>query len=173
MSGDSGKRLATGVIGGPHGIHGELKVRSFSGETEHFSKLTHVTLRKADAPRELEFEVERVRGHGEKILLKLVGIDTPEAARRFNGFEIWVQRNEAAPCAEDEYYIADLVGLVLVYQGREVATVRSVWENGATAMLDVETRERKSAVVPFREPFVGEVMLEAGGIELLTDWILE
>ncbi len=173
MSGNSGKRLATGLIGGPHGIHGELKVRSCSGETEHFSQLTHVTLRKAGAPRELEFEVEHVRTHGEKVLLKLVGIDTPEAARKLNGFEIWVERDRAAPCAEDEYYIADLVGLALVYQGREVATVRSVWDNGATAMLEVETVANKTAVVPFQERFVGEVAPAEGRIELLTDWILE
>jgi len=163
--------LATGRIGGSHGVRGELKIRSFSGETDHFTRLEWVTLRKGGAA--YEYAVEGVRLQGDKVLLKLEGIDNPETARRFSGYEIWVPRHMAAPRGEDEYYIGDLVGLKLIHNGREAATVQSVWENGTTAMLEVLTTENKSVMVPFHDHYVGEVRLAAGEIELLTLWILE
>ncbi len=163
--------LATGVIRGSHGVRGELKVQSFSGETGHFSQLERVTLRKGTTT--VEYRVEGVRRQRGKVLLKLADIDSPEAARHFTGYEIWVPREQAAPCGEDEYYIADLLGLKLVYEGRPVATVASVWDSGAASMLEVVTAEDKTVVVPFQDPYIGEVRLSSGEIDLRTLWILE
>lgn len=187
------EQLVAGVVRSAFGVRGALKVESVSGESEHLLKLASVTLRRVagarrsglassvtrDAPNGNEhsgvqsFPVESSRRHGETLLvMKLAGIESPEQVREWNGAELLVSRHEAAQCGENEYYIADLVGLTIVHDGESVGTVLSVWDNGASDMLEVKCA-RGVQMIPFRSPFIGGVSVEEGTIELLTGWILE
>lgn len=101
------------------------------------------------------------------------GYESPETARKLTGMDILVPREEAAPLGENEWYIADLVGLELVAEGKRLGRVESVLEGGPEPWLEARLPGGGKAIVPFRKEFVGEVRLEAGEIELLAPWILE
>jgi 16S rRNA processing protein RimM len=165
------ERLATGIVRRPHGLDGELRVESFSGETEHFARLRHVTLRAGD--RSAEFAVESVSVGGTQVYLKLSGIDSKEAAAGYRGWEVWVPREEASRREADEYYAADLCNCALTLEGAHAARVVGTWENGQATILEVETSEGKRFNVPFMEPYIGTVDIEQGRIELKTPWILQ
>ncbi len=111
--------------------------------------------------------------NGESVLIKVDGYDSPEAARALTGWEIWVPRGQAAPCARDEYYYADLAGCSLVDGDRILGVVAGVSEGGNGALLEVEMPSGPSVYVPFRKEFVGMVDVKARRIELLAPWILE
>ena len=141
--------IAIGTVYGSHGVLGHLKVGSFSGEFAHFKVLRSVQLRNRTDRR--DFNVAEVRITGRNVLIKLDGIDSPEAAKAFSRWEVWVPRELAAPLGDGEYYTADLHGCLLVCEGDTVGTVVSVWDNGASDLLEVEKPDGSRIVVPFLE----------------------
>ena len=177
-------QFVIGILQAPYGLGGELKVRSLSGEADHFLRLEgqSVALRPVanGVPgTPVSRLVESVREVQPHLLIKFAGFDTPEKARALTGSELLVDRSKASPLDEGEFYVAELVGCHLVYQGAVLGTIRTVWENGANDMLEIrlddENEEKgwRIAQVPFRDPFVGKVDITARTVELLVDWILE
>jgi 16S rRNA processing protein RimM len=162
--------LAVGIVRTSHGVHGYVKVRSFSGETAHLLELQTVRLWKDR--REKEYAVEDGKLFGDGVLLKLQGVDTPEAAKRLAGSEIWAAREEAAPLGEGEFYTADLHGCGVYVEGEKAGTVTGMTETGLYDVLIVST-EKGERLVPFDGRFVGAVDPEKGYIELLEKELLE
>ncbi len=170
-------RFVAAVIGSPHGIRGHVKVKSLSGETEHLEGLKSATLRKDGVERQLK--VVDVASRGPSLVMRFEGYDSPEAARALAGWELLVSRGSAAPLDEDEWYIEDLRGLAVTYQGERLGTVSDVVEGGGAQLVEVSLGGASSGgpgekrLVPFRKEFVGTVDLDGGTLELLVPWILE
>lgn len=163
--------LAIGVVRTSYGVRGEMKIRSLSGERRHFLKLDTAILKKGR--QEAQFEVERAREHGKDVVVKLKGIETPEHAKEFANWEVWVPREHAAPLRNAEFYIGDLCGCTVVHNGESLGPVRAVCEGGASELLEVELSGGRAVLVPFVEEYVGRVDLKTNTIELLVDWVLE
>ena len=164
------QELVIGRVRTAHGVRGELKVESLSGEVEHFLDLESVTLVRGDDRRTLT--VESVRAAHRVLLIKLEGVDSPEVAKKWRGWEIAVSRESASPLADDEYYLADLVGMRVVFEGVERGTVSAILEGGKTALLEVALPEGERRIVPFQSEFVGDVDLEGETLTLETDEVL-
>jgi 16S rRNA processing protein RimM len=71
-------QFVVGLLGAPFGLEGYIKVRSLSGETGHIARLKQLALRQGAQAR--SFEVEGIDEKGDSLLIKLKGIDSPEAA---------------------------------------------------------------------------------------------
>jgi 16S rRNA processing protein RimM len=162
--------LAVGVITSTHGVTGELKVKSFSGEHGHLLGLREAHLRKGGAERKVTFE--RVRRQDPGVIVKVEGLETPEKARVLVGWEIWVARSSAAPLGEQEYYAADLCRCRVWFGEEDVGVVRSVWEGGPAQLLEVVGKAGKTFLVPFSDHFIGDVDLVNGKISLKEDEII-
>ncbi len=167
-------RIAIGRLGAPKGVHGDLKIHSYSGEFEHFLKLKEVELVSTGiVERRLRLKVLRAEAGSEVLTMAFEGYPSPEAAQVLTGMDIVVGPEGIAPLRENEWYISDLVGLRIVAAGREMGLVESVLEGGPELWLEVRLPLGGTAVVPFKKEFVGEVDVAAGRIELLAPWILE
>jgi 16S rRNA processing protein RimM len=163
--------LSIGRIRTAHGVAGELKVESFSGESKHFERLEAVTVTKNDQRK--SFPIEGLRAHAGGILLKLRGIDQREEAKALAGWEIVVPRDAAAPCSENEYYYADLIGLAVTCAGENRGSVETVWEGGAVPFLGVRLPDGSERLVPFQEAFVRGVDLAQRRLEVADCEVLE
>lgn len=156
--------LAVGVVTATHGLKGELTVRSFSGRIDHLGRLRAVLLRRGSEERRAT--VLSVRAKPPHAVMKLEGVDSPETARGFRGFEIWVPRSEAAPLEVGEFYAVDLCRCSLYFGQERLGSIRSVVDAGSSQMLEVEGPGGKAFLVPFIDHFVGEVDVQGGRIEL-------
>lgn len=170
MSPEPSALLAVGVISSTHGITGELKVKSFSGEHEHLLGLRQALLRKGGVERTVTFEWVRRQDPG--VIVKVEGLETPERARALVGWEIWVARASAAPLGDHEYYAADLCRCRLWFGEEDIGMVRSVWEGGPAQLLEVVGKAGKTFLVPFSDHFIGDVDLANGKISLKEDEII-
>ncbi len=165
------EKIATGLIRTTHGIRGYLKVKLFSGDAENFLSHTQLLLKKNS--QEKMYTVEESMFHGDSVLLKLNGIDNPEAGKLLNGWEIWIPRDEASPLDDDEYYQADLHGCSVLFEGSVIGKVISLVEGAQSDLLEIEkTVDEARCYVPFMDEFINEVDLENKTIELRNDWIL-
>ncbi len=179
---EAAELLVTGIVRSSHGLDGFVKVESSSGEVDHFAGLSEVLGRAPGSdgpPRRLV--IEAVEGSRHLLLIKFLGIETPEQAKTLAGLELLVPRDKACPLSEGEYYVNDLCNCVLTYLGVPVGTVTNVLEGGAGDLLEVTLTDGGDAdssapqrrLVPFRKEFVGEVDLRARTVELMHRWILE
>lgn len=143
---------------------------SYSGEYGHFETLEQVMARKGPVRRTLR--VEARRWSGDLLLLKFSGIESPEEAKRLADFELWVPQEQAAPLADGEVYLADLIGCAVTFGGDEKGRITGYLEGAAAILLEVEKTGGGTCVVPFQDVFVGDWDLERRTLELRVDWIL-
>lgn len=171
--------LITGRIRGTFGLEGFIKIESCSGEYEHFLNLKEVKLqfpsKEPEKQRpEASYQVEECVVRSADALLKLRGIDSPEAAKKLHGAEILVPRDMACPLERGEFYIKDLCNSDLVYKGNSVGTIADVVEGGGGFLLEVsEAATGNTVYVPFHSQFIGKINILAKQVELMHRWILE
>lgn len=173
--------FVTALLGQPFGLEGLIRVTSLSGETSHIKKIKKITLRQPAKTGDsvFEFDVERFAEKGGGLFVKLIGIDTPEDARQWRGAEVIVKREDAAPLSAKEFYIEDLKTLTIVSpDGAELGIVRDVIEGGGgflleAELLDGQSANRETRLIPFRDEFIGGVYIKERRIELRVTWILE
>lgn len=145
-----------GIIRGTHGLAGNCKVESTSGEFQHFTGMKDVVLRKNGI--ETKRTIEKVSIGGGILYIKFSGINSPEEAKKLSGSEIVVSREFACPCGKDEYYVEDLKQCQLVYTSGGakgmaeksaattaepvvVGTITDVLEGGAGDLFEVVLSE--------------------------------
>jgi 16S rRNA processing protein RimM len=165
------EELVIGRVLSAFGKDGEIKVESLSGEKAHFADLHVVNMKRGS--RTEHFRVESVRNTHRAVLIKLEGVDTPEAAAMLRGGEIVVARADAVKLEPGEYYYADLDGLEITLNGGPIGRVSAIWESGPYPLLEVTLHEGKSVLVPFVDQFFGEVDLAVGQMELRDGMVLE
>ena len=74
-----------------------------------------------------------------------------------------VTRENAVPLEEDEYYIADLIGLMVVTDdGKTLGKLKDVLQTGANDVYVVETAAGKEVLLPVIRECVLDIDLKAG-----------
>ncbi len=153
--------LQVGVITQTHGVHGEVKVLPTTDDAKRFKKLKQVIL--DDGREQQTLEIESARFFKQFVLLKFRGYDTPEEMEKYKGATLWVERKDAVPLQEDEYFIADLVGLSVVTDtGEELGTLTDVIPTGANDVYAVSSQQYGEVLVPAIRGCILHVDLETG-----------
>ena len=121
--------LKVGVITTTHGVRGEVKVYPTT-DAERFPDLEYVFL---DTGREKkQLYIQNVKFFKNLVILKFKNIDNINDIEKYKGKELWIPREEAQDLEEDEYYIADLIGMKIVTEdGTSVGILKDVMETGA------------------------------------------
>ena len=144
--------VAVGEVLKPHGLSGEVKVRSLTDRTrERFRGLRECFLWEPAIDRREACRIASCRFDGETPLVKLDGVDTPEAARRLGGRLLAVERTQALPASEGSFYPWQLEGAeVKTRDGRVVGSFVGVESGGAQDLWLIahEGRERLIPAVP-------------------------
>lgn len=137
--------VVVGRVVRPHGVRGELRVLP---ETDFPERLT--TLGQAVLVRDERSEavrIEAVRRTGDAVLVKVAGIDTPEAAAAWRGAVLAVPRELAAPLPEGRHYVFDVLGLTVETEAGEI--LGAVDEVLRTPAHDVYVvRGRREVLIP-------------------------
>ncbi len=153
------QRVPIGRILRPHGVRGELKVELLSDEATRFDSVGKVTVTRNGVDLG-EFEVTGWRRLGRAIGLKLVGIDTPEAALPLRNALLEAPALPAESLPENTYFVYDLVGLHVVSESLEhLGEVVDVVQLPSGELLVVKAGETEH-LVPLVQDFVKRVDLE-------------
>ena len=161
------ERLVIGIIRTSYGINGFVKVKSISGECNHFMKLNEVYIRKRSTIS--KHDIEEVTTQGNDLLLKFKGIDSPEKAKELNGAEILVPREDACHVEEDEFYYGDLCDCRIVFDGQVIGEIRSVIDSGPVSLLEIKKIDGKTVLIPFTKKYIGHVDITGCTVELIKE----
>ena len=146
--------LKVGVITTTHGVRGEVKVYPTT-DPERFYDLEHVLLDTGRAMKPLT--IANVKFFKNLVILKFEEFDNINDVEIYKGRELWVPREEAQELGEDEYYIADLIGMnVVLEDGSEFGTLKDVMETGANDVYIVKMKDGQEVLLPA----IGECILD-------------
>lgn len=148
--------IAIGEVLRPYGLRGEVKVRPLTDRPhERFEHLDRCVLWEPDRDRREECRIASCRFDGATAFIRMEGVDSPEAARRFQGLLLAVNRDDALPLAEGQFYPWQLEGAVVeTREGRPVGRFVRV-ESGAQDLWVVEDGERQRLI-----PAVASIVVE-------------
>lgn len=154
-----------------HGVRGDLSCEVVTDFPQRFRKTPEVFVFQAGGVR--RYAVERARvprtADGRQVLLKLEGIETPEAASVLRGRDILVPETAAWKLPAGQYYWHQLVGLRVVTEaGESLGLVGEVLATGANDVY-VVSNDGTELLIPAIKQCVKRVDLEAGQmvVELL------
>ncbi|MDH3348271.1 MAG: ribosome maturation factor RimM [Desulfobulbaceae bacterium] len=153
-SADHTEFVVVGKITKAHGILGEVKIYSYSGEPENFLHYKTIYLEGMGSKGMHPLTIKRCRVQSNVVLAKLKGIDSRTEAERLVGSEILIDGADLAPLGADEFYWHDLVGKdVRTDDERIIGKVSNIFNNGAHDILTVYDGQREY-LIPMRDEFV-------------------
>ena len=127
--------IPLGIFGAPHGVRGELRVKSYTGDPKALGAYGALT----DRAGKSVFSLTALRPlKDDMLVVRLAGIDSREAAQRLTGGELFARRAQLPPPSDDEFYHDDLVGLEAVTrEGDRLGEVVALRNFGAGDILEI------------------------------------
>src|SRR4051812_22622625 len=123
--------LVIGVLVGPHGTQGEVKLLPLTEFPERIATLQELRLRFPEGDEQRR-RVLGVRAHKGMFLFRLEGAATREDAEDLRNVQVLIDMEQATPLPEGRYYQHQILGLrVLTPEGEELGRVREIIEGGS------------------------------------------
>ena len=161
------KWVLVGRIVGLSGVHGEVKLESYTEPRTRIFSYQPWLLKSPSGENEISGCRGRAQGKG--IVATLPEIGDRDAAARFVGGEIWVRRSALPRAKRGEYYWADLEGLeVVTVEGARLGRVSHLVATGANDVLVVVDGKRERLIPFVLGDYVKEVDFDNGRIAV--DW---
>ena len=154
--------ILVGQVAGAFGVRGEVKITAFTEDP--LNLLTYKTLQRQDGALALTL----VSGRAAKgqVIGRAKEVTTREQAEALRGLKLYLPREALPPADEDEFYLADLIGLKAVDPaGAPVGRIKAVQNFGAGDLLEIEPAAGGPTWwLPFTREAVPRVDLATGQI---------
>jgi len=156
-------RICVGKIGAAHGVRGEVRLWSYTGDP--LAIADYAPLESADGKRVLN--IESLRPQGEFLVARIEGVKDRNAAEALRNIELYVPRGRLPEIEEDdEFYIADLIGLqAFDKDGAVLGEVVAVHNFGAGDLIELKPAKGGDTILlPFSDAVVPDVDIDNGRI---------
>jgi 16S rRNA processing protein RimM len=154
--------ILVGQVGGAFGVRGEVRITAFTEDPEALLRYRDL-LRETGAPG-----LTLVSGRAAKagIVARAKEIATPEQADALRGLKLFIERDRLPAPDEDEFYLADLIGLaVFDTAGARLGAVKAVQNFGADDLLEIAPADGAATWwLPFTREAVPTVDIAGGRI---------
>jgi 16S rRNA processing protein RimM len=159
MASNQDRRVLMGVITGPHGVRGLVRVKSFAAEADGITAYGPLE----DERGERRFALQPVGAAKGVLIMRLDGVADRDAAEALKGTRLYLPRATLPEPGEEEYYHADLVGLAaMLKDGSALGRVKAVHAYGGGDSLEVERPNGRTVIVPFTTAVVPVVDIAGG-----------
>lgn len=156
--------LAVGLVVGPHGVRGELKVDLLTDDPHRFRLLKRVFVG-LEGEEPVPWPLMGYRLHRQRVLLRLKGCEDRATAETLRGCLVQVPLADAIPLEEGEYYEHQILGLsAWTVAGEYLGEVVEILYTGANDVYVIQGQDpgRKEILIPAIKGVVLEVDLAAG-----------
>ena len=146
-------------FGAAHGVRGEIRLWPYTEDP--LAVASYGPLGTKDGKR--QFEIASARAAKDHLVARIKGVDTRDAAEALNGLELFVPREKLPATDDDEFYHADLIGIVAVTeQGDTLGRIIAVHNFGAGDIIEIALNGvGETKLLPFTNAVVPTVDLAA------------
>ncbi len=147
-----------GYILRPHGTQGDMVVVLDTENPEAYFKIKHIFIEQKQTY--LPFGVTALKKQQSQLILSLEDVKTEQRARELKGSALFLPLKDLPKPKDDEYYLHDLVGLLVVDATHgELGLVESVYEAPQYNLLAINHKGHE-LLVPLTKVFVPELDFE-------------
>ena len=164
-----------GYVAGAHGIHGALRIHLHDPDSVALAPGRALYLRREGAALG-SFEViavEPVPGKPGRRRLRLRGVADRDAADALRGAELCIDRAELPPLRDDEFYLADAIGLPVERErdGRieSLGEIVGLTSNGVQDLFEVRWREPGGRAHTWLLPVLPAIVVEVTAERVRVD----
>lgn len=157
------QRVCVARVGAPHGVRGEVKLWSFTQDP--FAVADYGALESEDGKR--TFAIETLRSAKDFLVARFEGVADRNAAERLRNLDLYVPRDRLPPVEDDdEFYVADLVGLAAHDpSGARIGQIAAIHNFGAGDLIELKLDGMRDTVfLPFTEAVVPQVDVAGGKV---------
>ena len=166
MGTDSAEKLIEiGVVGRPHGVDGGVRVFLHNPNSATIIEAPALFLEQPDGLKQII--LSDFREGNRCYLARFKGIVTRGDAEMLKGGKILVSRSALSPPEEDEFYVADLIGLIAYENENIIGRVASSRSQGGVEVIRI-IGDAEEVEVPLVEDFVEALDISSGRV-LLKD----
>ena len=157
------------------GRRGEVAGEIYSDIPNRFS----VGMKLLALPREpnvgrRELKIEELWPHKGMLVLKFAGVDSISEAEALVGCELQVQSSQRSTLQSGWNYVSDLVGCVVLDQGRDIGRIEDVQFGAGEAPLLMVRDASRLFEVPFAQAYLDGVDVERKQVRMkLPEGLLE
>ena len=160
---DSEELISVGKIIGTHGIKGQLKLHSYSGNFESLRAARTAVLKTTDGMLR-DVTIKSFNANSGKFIISLQGFDDIDQVKPLVGNELCLKRCQLPKLTDDEYYWSDLIGLqVFTDDGTLLGKIAEIFETGSSDIYVVRN-EKREYLIPAIADVVKQVDLAGGKI---------
>lgn len=151
------KYFSVGKILAARGIHGEIKVQTWTDSPEDFLLIERLFLDVDAQP----LEITNKTIHKSQVILKLKNVNSRNDAELLRGKNIYAFR-EDIPLAEDRYFIEDLKGLKITdaTSGENYGTLKDVINTGANDIYVINNEAGREFLLPIIDGTIEKIDIE-------------
>lgn len=154
-----------------HGIRGELVIETLTDAPDAiFAPGCRVFAGTRDgdlSPDRRELRVRRASPFKGGLIVSFDGIDDRTTAESWRERHLLVPEDEVPPRGEDEVFIHDLVGMLVVHvSGEDIGEVTEVFELPQGLVMEVTRAPDKTVLLPFNEQTVTNVDMDQRRIQV-------
>lgn len=165
-------RLRVGVITQSHGIKGEVKVFPTTDDNERFKSLKKCYL--TDGKETIEVNCVSCKFLKNMVILKFKEYDNINDIERFKNYDILVDREDAVPLLDGEFFICDVMDAAVYDQDdREIGVLYDVLETAANDVFVVRCHDGRELLIPVVPDFVYYVDTESRRVKVRTFEMVE
>jgi 16S rRNA processing protein RimM len=160
--------ILVGVVGAPHGVRGEVRLKSYTEDPMTVAGYPTLRTRHA-ATRRLRITAARLV-KDVMLVVRFADVNDRDAAQALTNVQLFIDRADLPATGEDEFYHADLIGLsVVATDGTVLGVVASIMNHGAGDLVEVSPETGDTFLVPFTRAFVPTVDLRERRLVLSDD----
>jgi 16S rRNA processing protein RimM len=138
-------RLCIGVVVGAHGVRGAVRIKPFTTDP---ADLTSYGPLSTETGAKWRLKGASVDGKG-VVTAKIDGVEDRTQAEALKGAKLYIERGALPEAEEDEFYIADLIGLAAEsLDGAPLGTIKAVYNFGAGDVVEVSGSQGE-ILIPF------------------------
>lgn len=125
-------KIIVGKVGAARGLDGTLKIIPLTDFEGRFDGLEKIFVGGK------LFNVEEVKHISGQIFIKFEGVDSRESARALTNKFLTVDRKDAAPLDDGEFYTFDIIGCEVFDNDKKLGTVTDVLKTGSNDIFEVD-----------------------------------
>ncbi|MDZ5451436.1 ribosome maturation factor RimM [Labrys sp. ZIDIC5] len=156
--------VVLGVFGAAHGLKGEIRLKSYTEEPLAIANYGPLLTKSGR-----QVKLTSVRQAKDVLIARVEGVGDRTGAEQLVNLQLFVERTVlGAPEDEDEFFHADLIGLVARDEaGEKIGTVTGLFDFGAGDIIEVTPDGAKPLLLPFSKAVVPVVDIKAGHIVVI------